>query len=83
MIGEKSGFYGGFQTIITSSYLSSYFLLECYDKAENCQVLKNEGKCTSTNPTIEYEVKTNCLVTCGFCSEYTDCHYVIGIKYIT
>ena len=68
MIGEKIEFREDFQKITICRIT---FLTECYDKAENCEVLKNEGKCRSTNPTTEYEVKTNCLVTCGFCSEYT------------
>ncbi|XP_078360448.1 uncharacterized protein LOC144644783 isoform X3 [Oculina patagonica] len=40
---------------------------ECYDKKENCEDLKKAGFCASTVPTMEYEVKTNCLETCEFC----------------
>ncbi|KAL9985796.1 hypothetical protein ACROYT_G008241 [Oculina patagonica] len=40
---------------------------ECFDKKQNCEDLKKAGFCTATNPTMEYEVKTNCLATCEFC----------------
>ena len=42
---------------------------ECFDTADNCEAMKKAGFCTSTVPTFEYEVKTNCLETCGFCGE--------------
>lgn len=48
----------------------SYLLTECYDKKENCEDLKKAGFCASTVPTMEYEVKTNCLETCEFCGEH-------------
>lgn len=41
---------------------------ECYDKKMNCNELKSEGKCTSTDPIVEHDVKSNCLITCGFCN---------------
>ena len=43
---------------------------ECFDKTDNCEDLKKAGFCTSTVPTIEYEVKTNCLETCEFCGKH-------------
>jgi len=40
---------------------------KCFDKAENCEDMKKAGFCNSTVPTVEHEVKTNCLETCEFC----------------
>ena len=60
------------------SLYSCVFSTECYDKKMNCNELKSEGKCTSTDPIVEHDVKSNCLITCGFCSKL--CHIVYNFN---